>query len=224
LANYPTSSKKTEPDAKRPTPKRMGSSRSLGTRRGLLAAAETCLRENGYNALSTRQVALAAGVPLSPVHYHFGSKQGLLLALFRDLSERLLHRQTEMFISDLPLWRRWELACDYLDEDLASGYVRILNELTAAGWSDPEINDAIRQAIAGWNQLLVDVARSAGEQFEGFGPMSPEDVASLVSSVFIGAEMNILSGHENKRTPVRRALRRMGKLIKQFEMTTANGE
>ncbi len=91
------------------------------TRRELLAAAESCLRQHGYGALSTRQVALAAGVPLSQIHYHFGSKQGLLLALFKDLNNRLLRRQTEMFDSDLPLSRQWQLACDYLDEDLASG-------------------------------------------------------------------------------------------------------
>ena len=30
-------------------------------------------------------------------------------------------------------------ACDFLDADLESGYVRVLLEMTTAGWSDPEI-------------------------------------------------------------------------------------
>ncbi len=207
-----------------PKAKRERGNNSAETRRELMAAAENCLREHGYGALSTRQVAVSADVPLSQIHYHFGSKQGLLLALFDELNDRLLHRQTDMFARDLPLWQQWELACDYLDEDLASGYVRILNELAAAGWSDPEIGDAIRKAIAGWEQLLTEVARRAEECFGGLGPLTPKDVAALVSSVFFGAEMNILSGHESPKVPIRGALRRFGKLIRQFEETEKEGE
>lgn len=203
--------------------KRERLNKSVETRRQLLAAAECCLREHGYGALSTRQVALAAGVPLSQIHYHFGSKQGLLLALFEDLNKRLLLRQTNMFGCGLPLSRQWELACDYLDEDLASGYVRILNELAAAGWADPEIGAAVRHAIAGWIALLTDVARRADKHFGGLGPLTPEDVAALISSVFLGAEMSILSGHENPNVPVRRALRGIGDLIRQLE-ENGNGE
>ena len=39
--------------------------------------------------LSTRDVAAAAGVPLSQIHYHFGSKQSLVLALFEYLNAQL---------------------------------------------------------------------------------------------------------------------------------------
>jgi DNA-binding transcriptional regulator YbjK len=37
------------------------------------------LRQSGCAALSTRDVAAAACVPLSQIHYHFGSNQGLVL-------------------------------------------------------------------------------------------------------------------------------------------------
>lgn len=204
--------------------KRPRSNKGADTRRQLLAAAENCLREEGYNAFSTRQVAQAAGnVPLSQIHYHFGSKQGLVLAVFEDLNERLLHRQTEMFASDLPLWRQWERACDYLEDDLESGYVRVLNELATVGWSNTDIGDAVRKAVSGWQELITDVAKRAGERYGGFGPLAPEDVAALISCVFFGAEMNILSGHESQQVPVRRSLRRFGDLIRQFEETMNQG-
>ncbi len=224
MARKPAKHERVGAGGEAPPPNRDRGNNGAETRRQLLAAAETCLRDHGYGALSTRQVALAAGVPLSQIHYHFGSKQGLLLALFEDLNNRLLHRQTEMFASDLSLWRQWELACDYLDEDLDSGYVRILNELAAAGWSDPEIGDAVRKALAGWNALLTDVARRASERFGGLGPFAPEDVAALVSGAFLGAEMRILSGRENPKMPVRRALRRVGELIRKFEEMAKGGE
>ena len=63
----------------------------------LLEAAKKVLRQNGYAALSTRDVAAAAGVPLSQIHYHFGSKQGMVLALFEYLNAQLLDRQNAMF-------------------------------------------------------------------------------------------------------------------------------
>ena len=40
-------------------------------------------------AMSTRKVATEAGVPLSQVHYHFGSKGGLVLALLEAEDRRL---------------------------------------------------------------------------------------------------------------------------------------
>ena len=109
------------------------------TARTLLAATEACLRRYGYAGLSTRKVAEMAEVPLSQIHYHFGTKKNLVLALLARQNERLLERQTEMFGKRLPLWKRWEIACDFLDVDLESGYVRVLLEMTTAGWSDPEI-------------------------------------------------------------------------------------
>ena len=41
-----------------------------------------------------------------------------------------------MYDAPDPLWVRWDRACDFLDADLESGYVRILQEMIAAGWSD----------------------------------------------------------------------------------------
>ncbi len=121
-------------------------------------------------------MALAANVPLSQIHYYFGSKQGLVLALFEALNERLLERQAAMFQQPLPLWCQWELACDFLDEDLDSGYVRILNELSAASWSDRQIARSIKKAMLGWEKLLLEVLRRALSQSDGFGALEAEDV------------------------------------------------
>ena len=103
------------------------------TRTAVLEAAKKVLRQSGYSKLSTRDVAEAASVPLSQIHYHFGSKQGMVLALFEYLNAQLLDRQTSLFADDtVKLSEQWDRACDYLDDDIASGYVRILQELIAA--------------------------------------------------------------------------------------------
>ena len=99
------------------------------TRTSILDAARSVLRERGYASLSTREVAAVAGVPLSQIHYHFGSKQGMVLALFEYMNARLLERQNAMFADPgLTLSQQWDLACDYLDDDLATGYVRVVGK------------------------------------------------------------------------------------------------
>jgi AcrR family transcriptional regulator len=188
------------------------------TRQAILDATRKVLRDNGYSGLSTRDVALAAGVPLSQIHYHFSSKQGLVVAMFEHQNAQLLHRQQEMY-GDLstPISSQWDRACDYFDEDLKSGYVRTLMELWAAGWSDPELARVVRDSIAGWMDLLTDVARRAEKELGSLDPFTPDDISALVGAAFIGGEAYLLLDLESKRIPVRRALRRVGEAIRKFE-------
>ncbi|MBM3600347.1 MAG: TetR/AcrR family transcriptional regulator [Alphaproteobacteria bacterium] len=184
----------------------------------LLEAAKKVLRRNGYSGLSTRGVAAEAGVPLSQIHYHFGSKQGMMLALFEYLNAQLLDRQTAMFGNpQLKVSEQWDLACQYLDDDIASGYVRVLQELIAASWVDAEVARVIRAGIMGWVDLIVKVARRSERELGGLGPFSPEEAAALVGNLFIGAESLHLLGLEKKGSPVRQALRRVGDLIRIAE-------
>src|SRR5229473_6961027 len=184
----------------------------------LLEAAKKVLRQNGHSGLSTRDVAAAAGVPLSQIHYHFGSKQGLMLALFDYLNAQLLDRQNAMFHDTaLTLSQRWDRACDYLDEDIASGYVRVLQELIAASWSDPTVAKVVRAGLLGWFELIVGVVRQTERELDGLGPFSTAEIATLIGGAFIGGESLYLLGLEKQGSPVRQALRRVGDSIRIAE-------
>ena len=187
------------------------------TRDAILGAARARLLADGYANLSTRAVAEAAGVPLSQIHYHYGSKQQLILAVLAAENERLLERQARMYAGPEPLWRHWEMACDYLEEDLASGYVRVLQEMVAAGWSDETVAAAVRGLLAGWYRLLADVARREAERVGGLGPFTPEEVSMLMGLPFMGAEAAILLGMDEREFPARSALRKIGALIRDAQ-------
>jgi AcrR family transcriptional regulator len=192
------------------------------TRQSILDATKRVLRERGYAGLSTRDVAMAAGVPLSQIHYHFASKQGLVAAMFTAENARLLDRQTAMYADPhAPISAQWDRACDYLDDDLKSGYVRTLMELWAAGWSDPVVAQLVRDNIRGWMDLLTSVARRAEKELGPFDPFKPEDISALVGAAFIGAEAFLLLDSASKRVPVRRALRRIGEAIHRLEQAKA---
>jgi AcrR family transcriptional regulator len=194
------------------------SAKKVETGTTLLEAAKKMLRQSGYSGLSTRDVAAAAGVPLSQIHYHFGSKQGMVLALFEYLNAQLLDRQNAMFgDTTLTLSQQWDLACQYLDDDIASGYVRVLQELIAASWSDAQVAQVVRAGLMGWAELIAGVVRKAEQELGGLGPLSPEEIAALVANAFIGGESLHLLGVEKKGVPVRQALRRVGDLIRLVE-------
>jgi AcrR family transcriptional regulator len=201
-----------------------GSPKKAETSTMLLEAAKKVLRQHGYSGLSTRDVAAAAGVPLSQIHYHFGSKQGMVLALFEYLNAQLLDRQSAMFgDATLTLSEQWDRACEYLDEDIASGYVRVLQELIAASWADAAVANVIRAAIMGWIDLIVAAGRKAKDEFGWLGPLTPEDVGALVANAFIGAESLYLLGIEKKGPPIRQALRRFGDFIRAAEGGASKG-
>ena len=190
---------------------------ALDTGTLILDAARSRLLADGYAGLSTRKVAEEAGVSVSQLHYHFGSKQGLILALFEEENQRRLDRQRSMYAEDLPLWQRYERACDYLEEDLDSGYVRILQEMVAAGWSNPELGAACRDLLGGWFALLADVARETERRHGPIGPFAAVELATLVASAFFGSEALLLLGFDREVLPIRSALRRVGVLIRQLE-------
>jgi TetR/AcrR family transcriptional regulator, regulator of cefoperazone and chloramphenicol sensitivity len=58
------------------------------TRARLLEAAEACFAAGGFDGVGIRQIADAAGVNLSGIKYHFGSKRGLYLETIRHAMDR----------------------------------------------------------------------------------------------------------------------------------------
>jgi AcrR family transcriptional regulator len=183
----------------------------------ILEAARNVLLQDGYAKLSTRRVAELADVPLSQIHYHFGSKQQLILGVLRAENARLLERQTAMYQLPEPLWKQWDRACDFLEVDLESGYVRILQEMVAAGWSDAEVAAEVRAMLGGWLGLLTAVATREAERVGGLGPFTPAEIGALMGVPFLGAESTILLGFTEAELPIRSALRKVGAVIRRLE-------
>jgi AcrR family transcriptional regulator len=188
--------------------------RGLQTRQRIVDAARDVLVAHGHAGTSTRAVADAAGVSLSQVHYHFGGRHGLLIEVLERENEALLARQTALYSAPGPLSEKWRLACDFLDDDLRSGYVRVLWELWGAGLTDPELAAGWRAAVAGWRELLESVFAAWIVDVRLELPISPRLMATLVANVFYGIEVDLLAGVE---APHREVLDAIGGLIERAE-------
>ena len=102
--------------------------------------------ERGYEAVSTADVARAAGVTTALVHHYFGSKRELYVAVVQWIVETARDVSTGVVKSDEPLQARVESMIDawldYLEED-GSAWVAV----TAYGEIvDPEITALAERA------------------------------------------------------------------------------
>jgi AcrR family transcriptional regulator len=191
--------------------------RGEATRRRIVDAARDVLLERGHAATSTRAVADEAGVRLSLVHYHFGGKQGLLLEVLQRENELLLQRQQRLYADPGPLADKWRVACDFLDEDVHSGYVRVLWELWAAGLADEELAAGWRAAMAGWRSLLESVFAAWSQDIGLELPISARAMATLLANLFEGIEIELLAGVPPEQAPHREVLDAIGVLIERAE-------
>jgi AcrR family transcriptional regulator len=204
------------PDAEAPRPDQR-LERGRATRAQLLAAAAAVLSEQGYAAASMRAVADRAGTRLSLVQYHFGSKRGLLVAVLDDLTEQLLARQQSLFDDGRPFAEQWRTACDYLREDIRSGYVRILWELWAAGLADAELAERWQVTQRNWRELIVERVERWTADHDVELPMRPRALGALIGNLFEGAETEILAGVSEHDSPHLEALEACAALIARAE-------
>lgn len=186
-------------------------------RKRMLNAAKESLLDNGFAKLSTRNVAEKAGVPLSQIHYHFKSKRGLILALLQHENDALLERQRVMYQADLSLSERWLQACEFLEVDINTGYVRTLQEMIAAAWTDQDLAIKVREMMTSWVKLLTEVVEEAYAKLGSLGPLTAKELAGLIGALFLGIESILLLDPSETIAPAMSGLKNIGQLIKSLE-------
>lgn len=140
-----------------------GAAERSATAERILQGAVRVLKRDGFAAMSARSIAAEAGTNLALLNYYFGSKEDLLLAIFERLDEELLERQQRMYADPArTLGQKWRRAVAFYRRDLADGYVRILQELTAHGYSNPVVGERVRRRMAAWRGLLEETFRRDG--------------------------------------------------------------
>ena len=71
----------------------MAHASSIETKDQILDVAERAIAQHGYAGTTLRQIVNQANVNLAAVHYHFGSKEGLLRAVMARISEPIVSAQ-----------------------------------------------------------------------------------------------------------------------------------
>ncbi|HUG14008.1 MAG TPA: TetR/AcrR family transcriptional regulator [Thermomicrobiales bacterium] len=163
------------------------------TRDAIVVAAIRILARDGYQGLSARAIAAESGTNLARVNYYFGSKQNLLLEVFVALDDEKVGRQRRMYEEpNAPLSRKWRTAVAFYREDLADGYVRIMQELYAVGYGDARVGQRVRERMNTWRSLIAETMRASLPELSI--DLAPEMVASALVSFWLGMESQHLAG------------------------------
>ena len=75
------------------------------TRAKIIDETVRCIVDEGFAAATAKHVAERAGVTWGVIQYHFGDRNGLLMAVVDDGVARLLDSLSSADVSDLPLRR-----------------------------------------------------------------------------------------------------------------------
>ncbi len=193
---------------------------ALPTRGAIVKAASRLIIKLGHARLSTRAVAAEAGVNQSLIHYHFGTKEKLMLAVLEQMNEALFKRQTAMYDLPLSFPEKWAQACRFYEQDLASGYTRLLMELSGLGISNPAIGLEVRKIRSQWRALLQRVAREALEHL-GITSVAAEEVAAYVMSFWVGMDLGLMLGVSEEEGHYWQSLRTFERFLRWLEAEKA---
>jgi AcrR family transcriptional regulator len=108
------------------SPRRIGVE-SSETRTQLLDTAEKIMQEEGYAAITTRRIALRAGVSYQLVHYYFRTMDDLYLAMVKHGAGRHLRELESALASEEPLRALWEIYRNPGYAQLAFEYMALAN-------------------------------------------------------------------------------------------------
>lgn len=199
------------------------------TQAKILRAAFRMLAENGYAALSIRDIAKDAGVNHALINYHFGSKDQLVIAVLDEANRRLLDRQQRMYRGPSGFAQKWADARRFYKDDLASGFVRVQAELWAASLSNPGLREKFLPRLLAWKDLVFEGVREALEAAAACGvklpaPFSAEVVASLISEFWLGMEFADLIGVTERQLHHRATLDAIGQLLEQLDTLAAKSQ
>jgi AcrR family transcriptional regulator len=82
------------------------------TRTKIIDETVRCIVEEGFAAATAKHVAERAGVTWGVIQYHFGDRNGMLMAVVDDGVARLVDSLSSADVSDLPLRERIEVVVD----------------------------------------------------------------------------------------------------------------
>jgi AcrR family transcriptional regulator len=204
-----------------PTP-RAPRADGASTRALILEAARRRLVEGGYANLNVRDIAADAGVNHALIGYHFRGKQQLVLAVLDEANSRLLERQARMYDAAASPSQKWRQACDFYEDDLRSGFVKLLMELMGASFHDEELRREFTPRMLAWHALVEeavsDFVRESGLKL----PVPPRAIAAWIGWFWMGMEASMALQIPEEKGHQREALEAVATLLRRAERAPAS--
>ena len=190
------------------------------TRMSIMRSARRRLCEGGYAQLNVRDIARDAGVNHALISYHFGGKQQLVLAVLDHANQQLLERQARMYNATASASQKWQQACDFYEDDLQTGFVRLLMELMGASFTDEALRSEFLPRLLAWHELVesavTDFIQDSGLKL----PVSVRAISAWIRWFWTGMEASMALGITEEQGRQREALEAVAVLLRMVESST----
>ena len=163
--------------------------RNTNTKRAIMDLAESFLQEKGFNGFSYAHIAGELGVENAAIHYHFRTKEALVIAVIQRYRDRFQLWINNARIRDLSPQEKldWFFSI-YTNTRADNGKVCLAGSLETEFNSLPfalrEQTEALTRELLTWLEATLQAGREAGAfHFSG----DPANKAALILSSLQGA-------------------------------------
>jgi AcrR family transcriptional regulator len=159
----------------------------------ILNAAVAAIAEKGIEGLRTRDVAGRAGINISTLHYHFGTKERLLLAVLDHVvgilaaSLQREHAIRKTAREEL----RAHLNAAFRTFRGNPEFAAVLQELRIRAGRDRSAREAFRAVQRRWNATVEQILTRAAENGEMRRAIHPRAGAVIVTSFIMGITLQL---------------------------------
>lgn len=155
------------------------------------------MKAEGYAGLTVAKVAARAGESKALIGYHFGSKQGLVAAVGRQLAETITSRvlaEIEDTATVEDLTRGVAVAIEEISAE-DPRIPRLYFDLAAVSVVDPDVRGTIQEINGVWREVLHERLGAASD-----GP-NPRDIPAVALLIMAGVQGMALERVEREPGP-----------------------
>ena len=171
----------------------------------ILDAAEQLMLDEGWAAVTSRRVAERAGLGSQLVHYHFGSMDDLLRAVFARQAEKGSAAHAAALESPQPLWALWRMIRD-------APFSKWTMEVLALANHRPQLAAELRHYAQTFRAEQAEMVAAVLKKYEvdedSVPPMAVAFLMTVIPPVlFMEDQLGITAGHAQVVGLVERYLR-----------------
>jgi AcrR family transcriptional regulator len=178
---------------------------------------------HNINKVSVEEIAREAGVSPTTVYNNFGTREGLVQAVVRHLTDEIMQRMENLLTSDLPFPQKMQQMV-YIKLNSVSG---MQSELIEKIWGDPASRKYIEEMTENRAKPLMKNIIEQGQQQGFIHPDIPPEVFMLYFNILQAGgeankvEMARVAGDKSQMTAIAR-LMYFGIFAKTFDMESGN--
>jgi AcrR family transcriptional regulator len=158
----------------------------------LLQATMEVIAQKGIEGLRTREVAARARVNISTLHYYFGTKEALLLAVLRHITETLASSvQADSASGGARKALRALFAGAFASFRENPELATVLQELRLRSRRDAAARKAFRMIHEEWNRTVKAILMRGIEEGELRANLDPAAGAMVITSFIMGVTLQL---------------------------------